>query len=216
MRVALFGASGRTGRLVADRALAAGHEVTAVSRSAVPSTVPADARSGPRLVRGDVLDPASLGAAVAGSDVVLSTIAPPLRQLLRPTTLYSTGVANLIAAMREQGVGRLITVSSAGVHDGDPSHPPFYRYVLKPVLFDRGLYRDMRVMEHAVANSGLEWVIVRASGLTDGPATGDYRVETGHLPPGGSRLSRADLADFLVTQLRADSEYLGQHPTVAY
>jgi biliverdin reductase / flavin reductase len=209
MRVTILGASGRTGRLVVDRALAAGHEVTAVSRSAA-------ARTGVRVVRGDVLDPASLRAAVAGSDVVLSTIAPPLRQLLRPTTLYSTGVANLIHAMREHGVDRLITVSSAGVLDGDPAHPWFYRRVLKPLLFDRGLYRDMRAMEREVANSGLRWVIVRASGLTDGPATGRYRVETGRLPAGGSRLSRADLADFLVTQLPAGAEYTGRHPTLAY
>nr|AFY23036.1 TamE [uncultured bacterium] len=206
MRVTIVGASGRTGRLVVDRALAAGHEVTAVSRS---GAVPGD-------VRADVLDPAALRTAVADSDVVVSTIAPPLRDLLRPTTLYSTGTANLIDAMREHGVARLVAVSSAGVLDGDPSHPWLYRRVLKPLLFDRGLYRDMRVMEREVENSGLRWVIVRAAGLTNGAATGTYRVEDGRLPAGGTRISRADLATFLVTQLPADAEYTGRHPTLAY
>jgi putative NADH-flavin reductase len=212
MRVTVFGAGGRTGRLLVDRALAHGHQVTAVTR---PPAAP-DERPRLCLRQGDLLDPATIGAAIDGSDIVLSTIAPPLhRHLVRSTSLYSHGVRNLIRVMRTQHVDRLVTVSSAGVLDGDPSHPPLYRMVLKPVLFDRALYRDMRVMERAVEDSGLRWVIVRASGLTNGAATGRYRVELGRLPDQGSRLSRADLADFLLDLIEQDT-YVGEHPTLAY
>ena len=206
MRIAVFGASGRTGRLVVAKALASGHEVSAVTRRAEPVA------EGARVVRADVRDPAAVAAAVDGADVVLSTIAPPLRHhLARSTTLYSVSGRNLARAV----AGRLVVVSSAGVLDGDPSHPLLYRSVLKPLLLDRALYRDMRVMEQEIRDGGTPWMIVRASGLTDGPATGRYRIGLGRLPDGGHRLSRADLADFLVEQL-PETGYLGQLPTLAY
>lgn len=212
MKVTVFGASGRTGRLVVARALDNGHNVTAVLRTPAP---PGD-RQRLRVVCGDVLDPATTEAAVAGSDAVVSTVAPPLRRhVLRPTDLYSTSGRNLVRAMRDAGVRRLIVVSSAGVLDGDPSHPLLYRLVLKPGLLDRALYRDMRKMEREVASSDLDWTIVRASGLTDGPATGRYRVASGQLPERGHRLSRADLANFLLDHLDGKSE-IHSYPTVAY
>ncbi|MEV1202700.1 NAD(P)-dependent oxidoreductase [Microbispora rosea] len=218
MRVTVFGASGRTGRLVVERALARGHDVTAVTRA--PASVAGGA--GPRhpgrleILRGDVGDLASVREAVRDRDVVLSLVAPPLaRHVLRSTSLYSEAGRNLVRAMRTTASGRLITVSSAGVVDGDPSHPPLYRLVLKPLLFDRALYRDMRIMEKEVEDSRLEWIVVRASGLTNRPPTGRYRVGLGRLPQGGSRVSRADLADFLIAQFDGTT-YVGEHPTVAY
>lgn len=221
MRVAVLGASGGTGRIVVRGALERGHQVVAVTRD--PASLRGRLPVGPgsssaRLdVRTcDVHDLASVQSAVMGCEVVLSVIAPPLhRHLIRSTNLYSMGGRNLVRAVADQNVRRLIVVSTAGVLDADPSHPPFYRLVLKPLLFDRALYRDARVMEQVVEGSGPEWIIVRASGLTNGPETKKYRVELGQLPSRGSRVSRADLAYFLLEQLE-DDQYVGRHPTIAY
>lgn len=220
MRATVFGGSGRTGRLVVEKALERGFEVIAVSRAPryLGETLPDVSAAGPgrlHVLRGDVLDLSSVESAIEGSECVLSTIAPPLhRHVIRPTTVYSVGIANVIRAMRTFGVRRLITVSSAGVRNGDPSHPPFYRYVLKPLLFDRALYEDMRVMEGMVESSDLDWTIVRAAGLTDHPPSGRYRVGAGQLPDGGSRISRADLADFLLQQLE-ERTHERKRPTLA-
>lgn len=212
MRITVFGAGGRTGRLLVARAVAGGHEVTAVTRAAEPPAATGPGRL--EIHPGDVRHPESVRAAVKGRDAVLSLVAPPLRKhVVRGTSLYSASAASLVRAM-EPG-DRLVTVSSAGVLHGDPSHPPLYRMVLKPLLMDRALYRDMRVMEKTVEDSDLDWTIVRASGLTNGPATGAYRVGNGRLPEGGSRLSRADLSEFLLARL-LDRDHLREHPTLAY
>ncbi|MDT0303938.1 NAD(P)-dependent oxidoreductase [Streptomonospora wellingtoniae] len=221
MKAAVLGAGGRTGRLVVARALERGHEVVAAGRDIsaldrLRSDTPQSRRGRLTVRPGDVDDPAALEAAVDGADVVLSTVAPPLhKHILRSTTLYSRSARRLVDALRARGVRRLITVSSAGVLHEDPSHPALYRHVLKPVLFDRALYRDMRIMEREIEESGLDWTLVRASGLTDRPATGRYRLGSGRLPDGGSRVSRADLADFLVVEIE-EGAHTGGHPTLAY
>jgi uncharacterized protein YbjT (DUF2867 family) len=72
-------------------------------------------------------------------------------------------------------------------------------------LFLRDLYRDMGEMERIVRASSLDWTLVRASYLVDRPARGHFRVADGANHPGGWRISRADLADFLVEQLETGS-----------
>lgn len=217
MRVAVLGASGGTGRHIVSGAFDRGLDVVAVGRSTttLASELP-EANGRLDVRRADLLEEGSVPGAIRGCDAVICSIAPPLQQhLLRSTVLFSRGVRSLVSAMRAERVPRLVVVSSAGVLDGDPSHPPVYRYVLKPLLFDRAMYRDMRVMEQTVRDSGLEWIIVRAAGLTDGPRSGRARVQDGRLPEGGSRVSRLDLAWFLLDQLQDDT-HLSGHPTLAY
>ena len=92
MKIVVFGATGGTGKNVVERALADGHDVTAVARR--PETVPAR----PRLVvaKGDVLEPDSLASAVAGADAVICAIGPAKNS--QPGTLISVGTKNLVAA----------------------------------------------------------------------------------------------------------------------
>ncbi len=61
----------------------------------------------------------------------------------------------------------------------------------------------------------LEWIIVRSSHLTNGPKTGVYRTTPRYIPERGIRISRADLADFMLKQLEGDS-YVRQTPALAY
>jgi putative NADH-flavin reductase len=71
VKVLIIGATGRTGRILLEKALEQGHEVTALARN--PSTVaPREYR--PRVLGGNVLDPEAVEAAVAGQDAVCSAL----------------------------------------------------------------------------------------------------------------------------------------------
>jgi len=211
MRLTVFGATGGIGRQLLAQAIAAGHDVTAVTRH--PETF-ALAHERLRVVAGDAMDAASVSAAIAGHDAVLSTLGVPFGK--EPITLYSVGTGNIVRAMAEHGVRRLACVSSTAVdpHD-DPEEGWLFNRVLQPSVVNgvgRTTYDDMRRMEAIVSESELDWTIVRPSGLFAADAVSDYRVSaTEHLS--GRYTSRADLADFLL-RLATGSEFVHEKPEV--
>ncbi len=117
-------------------------------------------------------------------------------------------------ALETERVARFVCVSSGGVRPEDPGLPLWYRRFFIP-LFARDLYADMRTMEEVVRDSGLNWTLVRASYLVDQSAQGRYRIEDGKNPKRGWKISRADLAKFLLDQLD-DHRWLKSTPTLAY
>jgi len=211
MKIALFGANGGTGRVLAAQALAAGHEVTAVTRH--PETFALE-HERMRVVAGDAADAVSVSAAIAGQDAVLSTLGVPFGK--EPISIYSIGIANIVAGTTEHGVRRLACVSSTAVdpHD-DPEEGVIFNRVLQPYVVNgigRTTYDDMRRMESLLAASDLDWTVVRPSGLFASPVVSDYRVSASeHLS--GRYTSRADLADFLL-RLAGGSEFVRQMPEV--
>lgn len=201
----MFGASGPVGRAVVAQALAADHEVTAVTRSPDRYGVRA-----PRLTvfGGDVLDHSAVRAAIGEADAVISTVGVlPSRG---PVTTYSTGTRNMIEAMRALGLRRIVCVSSKELdEEGTRDEPLLYRFVFARLLgrVNRTLYADMRRMEELLRGSDLDWTIVRPAGLFAAEAVTDYRCPTGHEP--GVSTSTADLADALLREAVAD-RHVGQ------
>lgn len=211
MKITVFGATGGTGRPLVEQALERGHEVSAVARDPASFDLRHERLE---VLEGDVLDLASVEAAVGGRDAVVSAIGTGLH--LCPTTVYSEGTKNVVRAMEDRDVGRLVVVSTAGLNGKDPAFPSWYRFLLKPLFLERVKYGDMELMEEEVRGSSLDWTVVRAGGLTDGPPTGGYRVGPGgRLPEGRAEISRADLARFVLDQLD-DRDYVGKTPTLAY
>ncbi|HEY7597546.1 MAG TPA: SDR family oxidoreductase [Actinophytocola sp.] len=202
MRVTVFGATGGTGKHVVDRCLAAGHKVTAVARD--PQAVPGE-RDGLTVLRGDVFDKESVAAAIAGSDAVVSVLGVADRK--QPTTVYSAGVANMLAAMAESGPRRIVALSADGV-EPNPNVNIGQRLVMALVVAKlfKHQYKDMLAMERVLADSGLDWTAVRPPRLSDGEHTGSYRTGAEPLKD-SSTISRADLADYLVTQLEDEDSY---------
>ena len=197
MKLVIFGASGGTGGYAVEQALAAGHEVTAVART--PSAVVVD-HERLDVRRGDVLAPTSLEPLIAGKDAVLSALGVGMSR--KPTTLYSAGTKSIITAMNSAEVQRFVGVSAGGFVD-DPNDTLPLRLVVKPVL-KRVLkhpYADMALMENELRRSNLDWTIIRPARLTDGYHTGRYRTVAGGNVAGGWTISRADVADFMVTHL---------------
>lgn len=195
MRIVIFGANGATGRLLTRRALDAGHTVVAVTRH--PEQFPlTDAAL--TVAEADVRDSAAVSAVVEGADAVLSTLG--VMFTMDPVDTYSVGVGNIVTAMRATGVDRLAVVSSTAIADyPGRTDTPLALRVVQPVIsriFGKTLYADMRRMEDIVTGSGLNWTIVRPSGLFDLPDVTEYIA--GRRDPVGAFTSRADLADYLL------------------
>ena len=201
MNIAVFGANGKTGQLLTKQALAKGYWVTAVTRH--PETFPLR-HEGLQVMQGDVFDLAAVEQAVAGQDAVLSTLGVPFSR--EPITVYSQGVAHIVQAMKQYGVRRLVCVSSSAAGTSHDTGAGFiFDKVLQPIVMStigKTTYADMKRMETLVMQSGLDWTIVRPSGLFETPAITDYRVAEDHIRR--QFTSRADLADCMLQQLATD------------
>ena len=199
MRLLVIGATGKLGQAVVRQAAARSHGVTALARD--PDRVPP--RDSLRVVRGDVLVPESLDAALAGQDAVVCALGTPSPR--RPSTLLTDGTQNLVAAMARQGVRRLVCVTLLGVADSARSASPAYRRLILPMLSP--MLPDKRGQEAAVRGSDLDWVIVRPPRFVGGPATGSPRIIADGEPGRVGRVVRAQLAGVLL-DLAADGRVL--------
>jgi len=209
MKLTIFGASGRTGRPLVEQALAAGHDVTAFVRD--PAKLPIT-HERLRIVQGDVLDAVKVAEAIKGADVVLSTLGHGQGS---PDNLQTAATKNIVAAMKQHGVKRIVSLTGAGVQD-PKDEPKLIDRVIRGllVLLQKNVLRDAEQHAEIIQRSGLEWIIVRGPRLNEGPHTGTYRV--GYIGKNsGTLASRADIADFMLKQV-ADDTYLRQAPVVSY
>jgi len=203
MKLIVFGATGGTGRQVVVQALEEGHDVAAVVRKPEALDLRHDKLE---VVKGDVLLPATFRQAMSGKDAVLSALGVSHRN---PTTVYSSGTAAIMEAMKESGVSRLICLSSAGV-DIPADTPLMQRLVIRLVIqrMYKHAYEDMARMEAAVqASSGLSWSVIRPPRLTNGPRTKSYRTAINKPVSRAVGISRADLADFMLRSIADRSTY---------
>jgi putative NADH-flavin reductase len=192
MQITIFGATGGTGKLLVQQALAAGQEVTAVVRDpARLSTTGSADQARLEVVRADVMAPAEIAPFIAGRDAVISALGP------RPGSrepVCAPGATSIIAAMRTAEVRRLVVVSAAG-HVVDSADGFATRFLVKPILrrLLRRPFADLAATDAIVTASGLDWTIMRPPRLTNG-APKPYRTAVDHTVRGGSLISRTDLA----------------------
>ncbi len=200
MNIVIFGANGPTGRLLTQQAIDKGYTVTAFTRH--PETFPIqDARL--RVLSGDVYDLAAVEQAVAGQDAVFSALGGVFGG--KEVTVYSLGTGNIVQAMKDNGVRRLICITSSALEPHETGGGFFFDKIMSPLVvnvFGKTLYADMRRMEELVMSSNLDWTIVRPSGLFETPAVTDYQEGEGHVK--GTYTSRADLAACMLHQLTTD------------
>ncbi len=212
MKIVLWGATGLTGREILDQALDAGHEVKAFVRK--PSLIEIE-HANLSVVQGDALNPQSVDEAVAGGEVVISALGSgaSFAKARKPTTLYSEGFANIVAAMRKHGVRRFVALLSVGTVP-DPNEAFIHKKIIRPLI--RGTYDDMRRAENVLAGcDDLGWIGIRPLRLMNTPRTGKYRTAADILPPGGVEISRGDVAEFMLKQMAGD-EHLRGYVTIAH
>ena len=190
MKVIVFGATGRTGRLVCQQALKAGHEVTAFGRSAEklaaidPSIAPS---------QGDVMQPEAVTKGIAGKDAAIVCLGS---NNLKDTTTLTTGTGNVIEGMNARGAKRLVVLSAAGVSESWQQISWLSKLLFKTLL--RNIFADHHAQEALVEQSQLNWTIVRAAVLSNKSATGQCTASNSAPIKG---ITRADLAQFLVAQV---------------
>ena len=205
MKILVIGAGGKTGGEVVKQALAAGHEVTAFVHKADEYNV-----ENVRVVEGDATDGAAVEKAVVGQDAVLDTIGG--KTPYKTTTLEASVAAAIIAAMKRNGVRRLVVTSMIGEGESKSNSTLFVRLLL--FTFLRGADKDKAAMESAVKASGLDWIILRPAILSDDAATGNVKVFDAETGEKAHKITRADLAAFMIKQLSND-QYLHKAVTIA-
>lgn len=206
MQVIVFGGTGSVGRFVVDQALEAGHHVALFTRdrSAV-------SRRHDRLdvVEGSVFDAVAVREAIVGNDAVIVTLGAGSKGGVR-----ARGTDTITGAMREVGVTRIIVQSTLGVGESWAN----LNFVWKRLMFGmilREVYADHVEQERVTRESGLDWTIARPGAFTDGPRTGTYRRGFGPTPQRKTpKIARADVADFVVSQL-TDDTWMHQTPGLA-
>ena len=202
MKIALFGATGGTGRALIEQALAAGHSVTALARD--PAKL--SAQDGLTIIQGDARDAAAVAATLAGADVAISTMGNFIR---KANTEISDATRTITGQMNANGPRRLVVITTIGCGDSLRQLRSFmFRMVIRTVA--RHIWADRNRQDEVVRHSGLDWTIVRPGGLRDGPRTGEIQVIGGGDPqPKKILINRADVADYCL-QAAADPALAGQ------
>src|SRR5688572_26197047 len=203
MRLLVFGASGQTGRELVRQALEQRHSVTAFVRQ--PAKL-GDSDPHVRIVQGSVQEYAAVSAAVPNHDAVISALGVGVPLQHDPAVIE--GVRNIIRAMQEHCVRRLIYLSFIGVRESRSSVGVVLRYIAPIPL--RHEIADHEAKEALVRASRLDWTIVRPPKLTRGSCTGRYRsgenITTWKPVP---VISRADVAHFILQELVSPA-YIGR------
>ncbi|WP_353070066.1 NAD(P)H-binding protein [Tunturibacter empetritectus] len=203
MKIALFGANGATGRLLTQRCLAAGYEVSALLRT--PETFPM--RDRVDVIQGSAFDPTPIRQTIADADVVLSALGA---SSLKKEDVLERAVPQIVAAMQETStqtkpVRRIIVLGSAGALPTSlDKQPAWRRWIVQNIVYNTFLkwpVASQISQWDTLSHSSLDWTMVMPPMLTNTPGHGAYRVDGEALPPNGSRISREDVADFMMQQI---------------
>lgn len=196
MRICVLGATGRVGTDIVKRALADGHNVTALAR--IPAALGISHRS-LQIVEGNALHKEAIPTAVRGCDVIISALGTDGGNTLSKSMLY------VLEAMQEEGLRRIVTVGTAGILQARFS-PNLYRFQSNESrrTATRAAEDHLQAFQTLQASS-MDWTIVCPTHLIDGDATYQYRVEANVLPLEGRRISVGDTAHFTYTQLFTSS-----------
>ena len=209
-KIALFGASGQTGQQFLIQALEKGYTIKALVRNLNSVS---QKSSNLELIQGDVLNLNDVEKTVEGCDVVISLFGHVKNS---PEWLQSDGTNNIIKAMKKFKIPKIVSLSGGGLPFPEKDEPKFMDKVIRTIMSIAVPKVLNDAVKHAelLKNSGLKWSIVRGPRLTNDAKVGQYRVGWVGVDA-SSKVSRADLADFIVTQIE-DDKFNYQMPFISY
>jgi uncharacterized protein YbjT (DUF2867 family) len=201
MRILVVGANGQLGRRVVARALAGGHEVTTFVRD--PSALPEHPALSVEI--GAVADqPDRVREAIPGHHAVLSALGNPLwLKGKRGPAILAAAAANLIAAMHNAGVPRIVMPLAWGTGQSRNATSPLVHAITATLI--RRDYRDGDAAEHILTTSGLMWTVAYFGALTDSEASQKWSASTQIRTPSPLTIARDDLAQFLIAAAGDDT-----------
>jgi len=207
-RIVIFGATGGTGQELVKQALSEGHLVTAFAKTPKKLQI-----SHPNLsiVRGNVLNDGDVFNALDRQDVVFCNLGIPASE---KSTLRAEGTSNIVKAMEAKGIKRFICQASLGYGDSKAVLPWHMKYLIVPFIL-KNAFHDHALQEAVIENSTLDWTIVRPGNLTNGKKTERYKH--GFVPTEKIKLkvSRADVAHFMLRQA-SEPSYLHKKVGISY
>jgi putative NADH-flavin reductase len=211
MKLTIFGGTGDAGRQLIDQALAGGNEVVAFVRNPSKLTVRHEHLT---IAQGELHDLANIERAVNGADAVISLLGPRPGDDLKSKQL-TYGMQSIVAAMKKYGVHRLIVVSTPSA--SAPNDLPDFRFKILVSMIKtamRPAYEEIVNIAQIVQDSDLDWTIVRVSILNDNPKAGKVRVGYLGRDEVGTKLSRADMAGFILDELK-NRKYVKLMPAIS-
>lgn len=217
-RVLVLGGTGRTGRHVIDKALAKGWAVNVLARR--PEAVTQNAEN-LTVFKGTPENAADLAPAIVGCDAVIATMNnarakdSPFAKIVNSPTLLTDCFTNIIAAMKDNGIRRVVQLGASGAGDSFAAAPWIFKMFIKKTNLGVA-YRDHEGVEAALAASGLDWTVGRASGLgkKTGPVIESYLVNGKSVPKPSMQIGRETVAEWLVNAVdRTDLH--GKAPTIS-
>lgn len=208
MKIALFGASGRTGRPLVREMLDRGWHVTALVRTPSKLSITDENLD---IKQGDVMDLKDVAKTVEGADAVVSVIGHGKGT---PSDLQESAGKKIVEAMEKNEQKRLLIMTGAGVASpGDKPGLVNKLFVLLLKLFSRKVYKDSIAYVESVRKSELDWTIVRVPRLTEGERTGKIRVGKVGVNTGVA-INRADVAWFIAEEV-GEPKYIQQTPMIS-
>ena len=201
-RILVMGGSQGVGLAVCRAAVAKGHRVRSMSRS---GRLPVDIGGDCEAFIGDARNVDDVARALEGVDVVVQTLGvpPSLDFILKPVTLFSEATRVLLPSMTKAGVGKLVAVTGFGAGDSHDAIDILQRLPFR--LIFKNAYDDKSIQEALIAASDLEWLIVRPGVLMNCPLSGNYKVLTRSSEWRNGLVARADVADFIVQRIEANT-----------
>ena len=207
MKIIVFGPTGGTGRLLLEKATQSGHSVTAFTRN----TSAIEHRPNLTILAGSVLDADAVAIAVAGQDAVLSALGG---RPWRTSPICGPAIRNITTAMAKHRLRRIVAISTLGAAETRADIGWFARNVLFRFVL-RNEVADKEAMEQHLSATDLDWIVVRVATLTNEAARGSFRVADDRTIRGMGRISRSDVADFMLAQLESDP-WLRRKPVISY
>lgn len=196
MKIAVFGATGGTGLEIVKQALERGHVVTAFVRNPDKMMVQNERLT---IIKGDIHNVSDVEHGVLGQDAVICALGA---RDLKKTMIRTEGTIHIIEAMKRDNIKRLFVISSLGVGESWNTISLINKVFLSTLL--KSTRKDHEAQEAAVKTSGLDWTIIRPSGLTNEPRTGNYSVgENIHAKT--YQISRGDVADLILNDFEKRS-----------
>ncbi|NUF23191.1 SDR family oxidoreductase [Acinetobacter oleivorans] len=209
--IALFGATGPTGKHIIEEALKQGYSLSVYTRDAKKLESFAGRVE---IVVGDLSNQDAIAKCINGADVVISALGPNGLKVQGDKPVMR-GLTNIIAAMKHADVHRLIQISTAAYRDPKDSFAfKAHAFALLFKVIARKGYEDIKATGELIANSDLDWTLVRIPNLKDGPANGNVNVGWYGKTKLSMKLSRTNLAKFLVNQVE-DKAFVRAAPAIA-
>ncbi|ANY65148.1 hypothetical protein BBD42_00635 [Paenibacillus sp. BIHB 4019] len=198
MNIIIFGANGKTGRELIAQGLKQGHSITAFVRDSAQLNI---VDKNLKVVKGEVTDYGQINKAVKANNYDAAFSVLGAKGMFKRDLLLMDAMKNIIKALEENGVDKLIHVSFIGVRKDAGKLGFLYKFIIPH--FMKNLLLDHSEKDALLKKSSLNWTLVQPPVLTADAFTGRYmhEVEIHKNKSHKLKLSRANLANFMLKSL---------------